>query len=128
MNKLNPVKTPLDPHGKLFKALPDEPAVDTNLYQQYLSSLMYLVTCTCPDLAHAVSVLFQFCSHPLESHHQAVKCVIRYLSRTRDVGLLYSRTNSPLSLIGYSDAGHGNCWDTCRSWQGYCFVLGSCLN
>jgi len=127
MNNLNPVKTPLDPNVKLFKALPDEPAVDTNLYQQYLGSLMYLVSCTRPDLAHAVSVLSQFCSHPLESHHQAVKRVCHYLSGTRNVGLSYSRTNSSLCLIGYSNAGYGNCWDTRRSWQGYCFVLGTCL-
>jgi len=79
--KLNPVTTPLDLNQKLVKALPDEPAVDTNLYQQ-LGSLMYLVTCTRPDIAHAVSVLSQFCSHPLEVHHAAVKRVFRYLSVT----------------------------------------------
>ena len=127
MKNLNAVKTPFDPHIKLFKALPDELAVDTNLYQQYLGSLMYLVTCTCPDIAHTVSVFSQFCSHPLASHHQAVKCVFCYLSRTCSVGLFYSRISGPLSLVGFSDAGYGNCWDTRRSWQGYCFLLGSCL-
>ena len=57
MSNLNPVSTPLDPKVELYKALPGEPTVDTTLYQQQLGSLMYLVTCTRPDLAHAVSVL-----------------------------------------------------------------------
>ena len=57
MKNFNAVKTPLHPHIKLFKALPDGLAVDTNLYQHYLGSLMYLVSCTCHDIAHAVSVL-----------------------------------------------------------------------
>ena len=127
MNKLNAVKTPLDPNVKLLKASPDEPAVDTTLYQQQLGSLMYLVTCTRPDIAHAVSVLSQFCSHPLASHHQAVKRVFRYLSGTRSHGLSYYRTPGSLSLTAFSDAAYGNCWDTKRSWQGYCFSLGSCL-
>jgi len=126
-SKLNPVKTPLDHNQKLVKALPNEPAIDTNLYQQQLGSLMYLVTCTRPDIAHAISVLSQFCSHPLEVHHAAVKRVFRYLSGTRSVGLVYSHTTGPLSIIGYSDAGYGNCLDTRRSWSGYGFLLGSCL-
>jgi len=88
---------------------------------------MYLVTCTRPDIAHAVSVLSQFCSHPLEVHHAAVKRVFRYLSGTCSVGLIYSRNTGPLSLVGFSDAGYGNCLDTRRSWSGYGFLLGSSL-
>ena len=127
MNDLNSVSTPLDPKVKLVKALPEEPPGNTTLYQQKLGSLMYLVTCTRPDLAHAVSVLSQFCSHPLESHHLVVKHVFRYLSGTRSVGLIYPRTSGPMSLIGYSDAAYGNCLDTRRSWSSYCFLLNSCL-
>jgi len=118
MNNLNSVKTPLDPHIKLCKGLPDEPAIETNLHQQQIGSLMYLITCTRRVIAHAVSVLSQFCSHPLLSLHQAVKRVFHYLSGTRSVGLSSSRshsTGSPLSLVGYSDAAHGICCDTRRS-------------
>ena len=31
------------------------------------------------------------------------------------------------TLVGFSDASHGNCWDTRHSWSGYGFLLGSCL-
>ena len=89
---------------------------------------MYLVTCTRPDLAHTVSVLSQFCSHPLEVHHLAVKRVFRYLTGTRSHGLVYpSPSCISLSLEGFSDAAYGNCGDTRRSWSGYIFLLNSCL-
>ena len=126
MDNLNPVRTPLDPKAKLVKATPDEPAIDTNLYQRMIGSLMYLVTCTRPDLAFTVSVLSQFSSHPLKIHHHAVKRVFRYLVGTRNLSLTYPRTGR-LCLMGFSDAAYGNCLDTRRSWSGYCFYFSNCL-
>ena len=87
MGNLNPVSTPLDSKINLVMALPDEPAVDTNLSQQKIGSLMYLVTCTHPDLAHAVSVLSQFSSHPLEE-----KNITRRLNGYFDIYLVPGHT------------------------------------
>lgn len=55
--------------------------VDATLYRQLVGSLIYLTT-TRPDLAYSVSVLSQFMSRPLDSHWNAAKCVLRYLSGT----------------------------------------------
>lgn len=99
------------------------------LTQQQLGSLIYLVTCTCPDLAHAVSVLLKFCVHPLEVHnlavhHLSVERVFRHhISKTHSHGLIYSRISGPLSLVGYSDTGNGNCWDTIHNFIWFSFRL-----
>ena len=125
---LKPVATPLDPKHKLMRAGPDEPAVDVQRYQEIIGCLIYLVSCTRPDLAHAVSVLSQFNSYPTESHHAALKRCCRYLSGTRTHGLFYPKSKS-LNITAYSDAAYGNCFDTYRSWSGYAFFLGdSCIS
>ena len=66
---------------------PDETTVDTPIYEHQLESLMHPVTYTRTDIAYAVSVLSQFCSHSLPSYHQAVKSVFRHLSETHSHGL-----------------------------------------
>ena len=92
-----------------------------------ISALLYLVTCTCPDLAFVISFLSQFSSCPLESHHTTFKHVFYYLSGTKSFTLKYSRLSdayaSPFSLHGYSDADFANCLDTRHSFSGYCFML-----
>ena len=86
---------------------------------------MYLVTCTRPDLAHTVSFLSQFSSHPLPIHHTAVKRVFRYLNSTRHYKLSYPR-NGTQELIGYTDSDYANDRSTRRSYSGYVFYLGNC--
>ena len=50
----------------------------THMFREIVGSLMYLVTCTHPDLAVAVNQLAQCMSKPCESHFVAAKCVLRY--------------------------------------------------
>src|SRR5437868_13929954 len=93
-----------------------------------IGSLMYLITCTRPDLAFSVSFLSRFSSHPLKSHHTAVKRVFRYLAGTRNVSLMYHRlsTSVPLILTGFSNADYASCRDTRCSVPGYVFILNGC--
>jgi hypothetical protein len=126
LSDCRPVLTPLDPKCHLTKADPtSEPILNPTLYQQMIGSLMYLVTCTRPDLAFSVSFLSQFSVHPVQRHHTAVKRVFRYLQGTRQLKLVYPR-NGKLELTGYSDASYANCPDTRRSYSGYTFFLGDC--
>ena len=128
MENCRPVSTPIDPKAPLVKADGSEPPHERTAYQQMIGSLMYLVTCTRPDLAFSVSFLSRFSSHPLKSHHTAVKRVFRYLAGTRNVSLMYHRlsTSVPLMLTGFSDADYASCRDTRRSVTGYVFMLNGC--
>lgn len=105
------------------------------LYQQMIASLMYLVTCTRPDLAFSVSFLSSFSSHPLKVHHLAVRRVFTYLVGIRNFSYtaspisstsLFSSSAFSLSLTGYSDADYAACRDTRRSVSDYVFLLNGC--
>eukprot|EP00253_Pinus_taeda_P005970 PITA_05970 len=97
--------------------------VDATLYRQLVGSLIYLTT-TRPDLAYSISVLSQFMSRPLDSHWNAAKCVLRYLSGTCNYGLLYNDI-SDVTLVGYSDSDWAGNLDDHRSITGYAFSIGS---
>jgi len=129
MKHSRPVSTPIDPKAPLVKADESEPACEKQLYQQMIGSLMYLITCTHPDLGFVLSFLSRFSSHPLLCHHTAVKRVFRYLAGTRTTALVYTRRSSmniPLLITGYSDADYASCRDICHSISGYIFLLNGC--
>lgn len=75
-------------------------------YASVGGSLMYAQVCTCPDLAFIVGV----------------KCVMRYLKRTKDFVLTYQNSDN-LEIIGYSDSDFAGCPDSRRSIFGYIFLL-----
>eukprot|EP00253_Pinus_taeda_P027659 PITA_27659 len=97
--------------------------VDATLYRQLVGSLIYLTT-TRPDLAYSVSVLSQFMSRPLDSHWNAGKFVLRYISGTCNYGILYT-DSSDVTLAGYSDSDWAGNLDDHRSITGYAFSIGS---
>eukprot|EP00253_Pinus_taeda_P020067 PITA_20067 len=53
-------------------------------YASVVGSLMYVMVCTRPDIAHAVGVLRRFMSKPRKEHWTTVKRVFRYLRGTSD--------------------------------------------
>ena len=77
-------------------------------------SLMYLATCTRPDLAAAVSELSKFSQNPGIAHWEGVKRVLRYVSGTVGDGLLYKR-GAQVEVWGYSDARCRNRLSICLS-------------
>ena len=92
-------------------------------YASAVGSLMYVMVCTRPDLAHAVSVVSRFMGEPGREHWQAVKRIFRYLRGTSDVGLIYGGDTQCL-VTGYSDSDYAGDVDTRRSMTGYVFTLG----
>ncbi|GKD06467.1 retrovirus-related pol polyprotein from transposon TNT 1-94 [Tanacetum coccineum] len=54
---------------------------------------------------------------PTKKHLQAVKRIFRYLNRTINMGLWYSK-DTDMSLTAYADADHAGCQDTRRSTSG----------
>ncbi|KAL0451188.1 UNVERIFIED_CONTAM: hypothetical protein Slati_1096900 [Sesamum latifolium] len=92
-------------HGiKLSKK--QSPKTDEELknipYASTVESIQYAVQCTRPDVAYALSVTSRYQSCAGEAHWGAVKSILKYLKRTKDIFLIYG--GGELILEGYSDA------------------------
>jgi hypothetical protein len=92
--------TPMDQNLKLSKHGEDL-MEDPGRYAETVGMLLYLTTCTRPDLAFAIGVLARFISKPREEHWACVKAVLRYLKQTQDFGIMYGVAVTPLE--GYAD-------------------------
>ncbi|CAI7876303.1 unnamed protein product [Closterium sp. NIES-54] len=85
-----PQSTPL-PTGHSLSAPPsDESVGPSGPYPELVGCLMYLMTCTRPDLAYPLSILARYIApgrHRSE-HWEAAKRVLRYLCSTSGMGLV----------------------------------------
>ncbi|GAA5999307.1 hypothetical protein JCM5350_002336 [Sporobolomyces pararoseus] len=91
-------------------------------YREILGAVVYLSTCTRPDISYTVSIASRFASDPAPRHYNILKRLLRYLISTRSLGLRFS-PNLPLSLSGFSDADHAADPDTRRSVTGWAFTI-----
>ncbi|CAI5501848.1 unnamed protein product [Closterium sp. Naga37s-1] len=122
----SPQATPL-PTRHSLSALPSDESVESSgPYPELVGCLMYLMTCTRPDLAYSLSILARYVApgrHRPE-HMAAAKRVLRYLCSTSGMGLVLGG-QSPVVLTGHADASWADDQATQRSSQGYTFSLGS---
>nr|GEZ25172.1 hypothetical protein [Tanacetum cinerariifolium] len=58
-------------------------------YANAVGSLMYLMVCTRPDIAYAVSIVSRYLAYPGKSHWEAMKWILKYMRGTANVGLIY---------------------------------------
>ena len=65
--------------------------VDPRKYREIVGSLIYLMTCTRPDLSYAVGKLSQHLSEPHQQHWVAAKYILRYLRGTSHYNLCYKK-------------------------------------
>ncbi|CAI5951759.1 unnamed protein product [Closterium sp. NIES-65] len=122
----SPQPTPL-PTGHSLSALPSDESVEpSGPYPELVGCLMYLMTCTRPDLAYPLSILARYVApgRHRKEHMDAAKRVLRYLCSTSGMGLVLGG-RVPIVLTGHSDASWADDQATLRSSQGYSFNLGS---
>ena len=117
---INPMRTPIDINLQLAKN--NGQSVSQKEFARILGSLMYIMNCTRPDIAFAVSKLSRFTSNPNGDHWKALKRVLGYLKQTQNFGLHY--TKYPAVLEGYSDANWITGSKDTKSTSGYLFTLG----
>ena len=89
-------------------------------YASAIGSLMYAMLCTRPDIAYAVSVTSRYQANPGEKHWSAVKTILKYLRRTKDLILSYG--SQELSIHGYSDSDFQSDVDDRKSTSGFIFL------
>ncbi|CAI6011147.1 unnamed protein product [Closterium sp. NIES-65] len=101
----SPQATPL-PTRHSLSALPSDESVESSgPFAELVGCLMYLMTCTRPDLAYPLSILARYVApgrHRPE-HMAAAKRVLRYLCSTSGMGLVLGG-RSPVVLTGHADA------------------------
>ena len=114
------VRTPIDANHHLSKN--KEEIISQVEYARVIGSLMYLMSCTRPDIAFTVSRLSRYTSNPGADHWKAIVRVLRYLRFTRNYGLHYTRY--PEVLEGYSDASWISDINDSKATSGYVFTLG----
>uniref|UniRef100_A0AAV1U342 Polyprotein n=1 Tax=Peronospora matthiolae TaxID=2874970 RepID=A0AAV1U342_9STRA len=116
------VHTPADSNSKLIKMGQEEAFVPKYPYRELVGVLMYIATCTRPDIAHAVGEVAKFFERYDKSHWTAAKRILKYLKTTQDLSIVFSGINKG-ELIGFADANWAGDLDTRRSTTGYVFFL-----
>ncbi|MBW0527920.1 hypothetical protein O181_067635 [Austropuccinia psidii MF-1] len=85
-------------------------------YRAAIGSLNYLSQCTRPDLAYTVGTLSQFLEKPSLSHWSSFKRALKYLRKTKDLGLTYNMNGS--SDLSWAEENNR------KSCCGYVFTYG----
>ncbi|CAI7880091.1 unnamed protein product [Closterium sp. NIES-53] len=122
----SPQSTPL-PTGHSLSAPPlDEWVEPSGPYPELVGCLMYLMTCTRPDLAYPLSLLARYVApgRHRKVHWDAAKRVLRYVCSTSGMGLVLGG-RARVVLTGHADASWVDDLATQRSSQAYTFSLGS---
>jgi hypothetical protein len=82
---------------------------DLKSYQEKVGTLLYAAISTRPDIAFDVNRLTRHMQAPTVADAEACDRVFRYLSGTRNKGLLFGRNGAAeLSVSAYADADWGN--------------------
>ncbi|PNF37230.1 Retrovirus-related Pol polyprotein from transposon TNT 1-94 [Cryptotermes secundus] len=113
------VSTPLPAGCKLDRNNSDKLS-EIFSYQSLVGCLNYLALIARPDIAFAASFLGQYNSCATAEHWKCAKHVLRYLRKTKDLCLVYSKTGK--SIVGYSDSDYANGEDR-KSYSGNIFEL-----
>ncbi|CAI7890638.1 unnamed protein product [Closterium sp. NIES-53] len=122
----SPQPTPLSTGHSLSAPPSDDSVEPSGPYPELVGCLMYLMTCTRPDLAYPLSLLARYVApnRHRKVHWDAANRVLRYLCRTSGMGLVLGG-RGPVVLIGHGYASWVDDSATQRSSQGYTFSLDS---
>src|SRR6266516_1778891 len=91
-------------------------------YASAIGSIMYAMLCTRPDVCLAISLAGRYQSNPGVDQWTAVKNILKYLKRTKDMFLIYGG-DKELIVNGYVDASFDTDLDDSKSQTGYVFLL-----
>ncbi|CAI7821400.1 unnamed protein product [Closterium sp. NIES-54] len=124
----SPQLTPLSTSHSLSAPPSDESVEPSGPYPELVGCLMYLMTCTRPDLAYPLSLLARYVApnRHRKVHWDATKRVLRYLCSTSSMGLVLGG-RGPVVRTSHTDASWVDDSATQRSSQGFTLSLGATL-
>ncbi|GKE82114.1 hypothetical protein Tco_1552114, partial [Tanacetum coccineum] len=71
-------------------------------YANAVGSLMYLIVCTRPDIAYAISVVSRFLANLSKDHWDVLNWILNHLRGTTNVGLVYGTDRgNHVEVIGF---------------------------
>ncbi|CAI7883747.1 unnamed protein product [Closterium sp. NIES-53] len=119
-----PQLTPLSTDHSLSAPPLDESVDSSGPYPELVGCLMYLMTCTGPDLTYPLSLLARYVAlgRHRKVHWDVAKRVLRYLCSTSSMGLVLGG-QGPVVLIGHADTSWIDDSAMQRSSQGSIFSL-----
>ncbi|KAL2230353.1 UNVERIFIED_CONTAM: Retrovirus-related Pol polyprotein from transposon TNT 1-94 [Sesamum indicum] len=134
MENAKPAAVPLAAHFQLCKN--QSPKTESDIqkmskipYSNVIGSIMFLMVCSRPDVAYAISCLSRYMSNPGSPHWEALKWLLRYLRGSINVGIKFSRNSENAKLVGYVDSNYANDRDSRKSTTSYMFTFcGSCIS
>ena len=71
-------------------------------YALVIGSLVYAMLCTRPDIAHAMNITSRYQSNLEKKYWTSVKCILKYLRRTKDMILVFK--NEELRVQRYTNS------------------------
>jgi hypothetical protein len=92
-------------------------------YASDIGSIIYAMLSTRPDVALALSLMSRYQSNPGMSHWSAVKSILKFLKRIRDMVLVYGGSGVELEVKGYVNTCYNVDSDDEKSQTGYVFLV-----
>ena len=83
-----PVSTPFDSNIRLYPNT--SRSISQLKYARVIGCLIYVMTCTRPDIAFAIRKLSRYTNNPSQAHRQAVYIILKYLKHKMDYGIYYT--------------------------------------
>ena len=117
-----PRHTPLD-GGEMFLDSDTEEATSVP-YRQIVGALLYVSTCSRPDIAFATSQAAKFASKPRAEHWNQLMKICGYIKATAHYGLWFRSSDQDMEV--YSDADWANDIDTRKSVSGVMIKAWGC--
>jgi hypothetical protein len=116
-------------------AFKDKPAFNLNFnYRSAVGKLNYLAQTTRPDIIYAMHQIAKYLSDPRQSHGEAIRYLVRYLKKTRDIGLKF-KPDPKKGFKGYCDTDFSGNWNrefapiypsTAKSQSGWIIFYAGC--
>ncbi|KAL2243462.1 UNVERIFIED_CONTAM: Retrovirus-related Pol polyprotein from transposon TNT 1-94 [Sesamum indicum] len=121
MENSKPVSVPLVVHFQLCRDQSpkndfEKEKMSKVPYSNVIGSIMFLMVCSQPDIIYAISCLNRYMSNPGPPHWEALKCLLRYVRGSIDIGITFSKFSDNIQLIGYVDSNYANNRDS-RNWN-----------
>jgi hypothetical protein len=96
----------------------------TRPYAPLVGKLLYLSTCTRPDIAYAVRELSRFVSNHGELHWKSALHLLRYIKGTKHYGIMYGNIDEPYPLFKTFADSDWATGEKRRSITGYIVMMG----